>query len=200
MQRRQFIAAPLVLGLPELALASESVAQRLRATTGAGNGAVLMFRHALAPGTFDPPEFALGNCATQRNLNEQGREQSRQIGAWFATRQLQPKRVRSSPWCRCVDTARLAFGDNRDGSGLAWAALGSPRGSSEATNASSLKQLQAALKAVVQQGAGFEVWVSHNFVFNGWLGASARTGEALLLGLKPDGKPQVLDRFDTLAT
>lgn len=195
MQRRHLIAAPLCLGLP--ALASESVARKLRASTAAG--AVLMFRHALAPGTFDPPGFVLGDCATQRNLSEQGREQARQIGAWFAARRLWPTRVRSSPWCRCMDTARLAFGDDAGGSGLAWPALGSPRGAAESTNAEALSQLQAALAGVVMQRAGFEVWVSHNFVFNGWLGASVRTGEALLLGLQPDGAPQVLDRLDTLA-
>ena len=73
-------------------------------------GVVIAFRHALAPGTFDPPEFRLGDCSTQRNLNDEGRAQARRIGQWFSSRGLKPARVRSSPWCRCVDTAQLAFG------------------------------------------------------------------------------------------
>jgi phosphohistidine phosphatase SixA len=68
-------------------------------------GAVVAFRHALAPGTFDPPEFRLGDCGTQRNLSDEGRAQARRIGAWFRDRSLAPARVRSSPWCRCLDTA-----------------------------------------------------------------------------------------------
>ncbi|MFN9472110.1 histidine phosphatase family protein, partial [Acidovorax sp.] len=72
-------------------------------------GVVAAFRHALAPGTFDPPGFRLGDCSTQRNLSEEGREQARRTGAWFKERQLQPAKVLSSPWCRCIDSATLAF-------------------------------------------------------------------------------------------
>ncbi len=57
-----------------------------------------MFRHALAPGTFDPPGFRLGDCGTQRNLNDEGRPQARRIGEWFQARQLRPEKVLSSPW------------------------------------------------------------------------------------------------------
>lgn len=32
-----------------------------------------MLRHAIAPGTGDPPGFTLGDCATQRNLDDRGR-------------------------------------------------------------------------------------------------------------------------------
>lgn len=35
-------------------------------------GHVLMIRHAHAPGTGDPDYFQIGDCATQRNLNDQG--------------------------------------------------------------------------------------------------------------------------------
>jgi phosphohistidine phosphatase SixA len=86
-------------------------------------GVVVVFRHADAPGTFDPPGFSLNDCSTQRNLGPQGRDQARQIGQWFAERGLKPQTVRSSPWCRCQDTARLAFGTAE-----VWPALGSPVG------------------------------------------------------------------------
>lgn len=43
-------------------------------------GYVLMIRHAYAPGTGDPENFRIGKCATQRNLNDQGRAQAQEIG------------------------------------------------------------------------------------------------------------------------
>ena len=39
-------------------------------------GAVLLMRHATAPGTGDPPDLRLGDCTTQRNLSEEGRKQA----------------------------------------------------------------------------------------------------------------------------
>ena len=73
-------------------------------------GVVLAFRHARAPGTFDPPAFRLADCSTQRNLSDEGRAQALNIGQWFKARDLRPAKVLSSPWCRCIDTAILAFG------------------------------------------------------------------------------------------
>lgn len=73
-------------------------------------GCVVALRHALAPGTFDPPEFRIGDCSTQRNLNDVGREQSRRVAAAFQREKIVLDEVRSSAWCRCVDTAELAFG------------------------------------------------------------------------------------------
>ena len=155
-------------------------------------GLVLAMRHALAPGTFDPPQFKLGDCSTQRLLSEEGREQARRIGAWFNDRQLKPGRVRSSPWCRCLDTATLAFG-----SAQAWSALGSPRGASETTNARSLGELRQAIKAASGQNGRFEVWVTHMFVLTALTQQNTASGEALLLrnaGTAP-GQVEVLARF-----
>ncbi|MCH9675304.1 MAG: histidine phosphatase family protein [Gammaproteobacteria bacterium] len=72
-----------------------------------GNGHILMVRHALAPGNGDPPEFRLGECATQRNLDERGREQARAIGHWLRANGVFAARVYSSQWCRCRETAEL---------------------------------------------------------------------------------------------
>ena len=121
--RRAFVAAGLAWPLRAAAATDEEVAKLLRE-----GGALIAFRHALAPGTFDPPGFKPGVCSTQRNLSDEGRAQARRIGEWFGARGLKPARVRSSPWCRCLDTATLAFGRVEP-----WAALGSPRGATEAT-------------------------------------------------------------------
>ncbi len=70
-------------------------------------GRVLMIRHALAPGSGDPAGFTVGDCTTQRNLNEQGRSQARAIGTWLRDRGVTSARVYSSQWCRCLETAEL---------------------------------------------------------------------------------------------
>lgn len=69
-------------------------------------GAVGLLRHAHAPGVGDPAEFRLGECSTQRNLDEAGREQARQIGARLRAVGTQAQ-VFSSAWCRTQDTAVL---------------------------------------------------------------------------------------------
>ncbi len=66
-----------------------------------------MLRHARAPGTGDPPGFRLGDCRTQRNLDDSGRAQARGIGAWLRARGISRARVFSSQWCRCLETAAL---------------------------------------------------------------------------------------------
>lgn len=76
-------------------------------------GCVALMRHAQTePGVGDPPNFKLGECGTQRNLSEAGREQARRVGAAFTRERVKLDQVRSSAWCRCVDTAMLAFKEN----------------------------------------------------------------------------------------
>jgi hypothetical protein len=153
-------------------------------------GVVLALRHALAPGSYDPPGFQLGDCSTQRNLSEEGRAQARALGARLREAGLVPAAVRSSPWCRCLDTAQLAFGQAQ-----AWAALGSPVIGTERSNAESLAELRQALAAAARQPGRFEAWVTHMFVLSDLAGANTRSGEGLVLGLDERGAPQVLARL-----
>ena len=89
----------LALALP--VYADETVAwQALR-----DGRAVLMLRHALAPGTGDPPGFELDDCATQRDLNEQGRAQARAWNGLLQGHGIGQARVYTSQWCRCRHTA-----------------------------------------------------------------------------------------------
>lgn len=74
-------------------------------------GCVVLMRHAQTePGTGDPPNFTPGRCETQRNLSAEGRAQARRVGEAFQRQDIALASVRSSAWCRCTDTARLAFG------------------------------------------------------------------------------------------
>jgi broad specificity phosphatase PhoE len=69
--------------------------------------AIMLMRHADAPGAGDPAGFRLDDCATQRNLSEQGRADARQAGERLRTERIPVTRLLSSPWCRCIDTATL---------------------------------------------------------------------------------------------
>jgi phosphohistidine phosphatase SixA len=68
---------------------------------------VLLMRHTIAPGVGDPDNFRLGDCSTQRNLDEAGRRQAADIGALMRKNGIASARVYTSQWCRASDTAKL---------------------------------------------------------------------------------------------
>jgi len=70
-------------------------------------GAIAIMRHALALGTGDPASLTIGDCSTQRNLDERGRAQARTIGDGFRERGSTFDTVLSSQWCRTRETADL---------------------------------------------------------------------------------------------
>ena len=70
-------------------------------------GHILMIRHAYAPGSGDPANFKIGDCATQRNLDDRGRSQARAIGDWLRSKGIKDAKIYSSQWCRCLETATL---------------------------------------------------------------------------------------------
>ncbi len=194
MFRRSFIAAALTGQLTSWAVdgpdpaTSAATLKLLRE-----GGVVVAMRHALAPGTFDPPEFKLGNCATQRNLSDDGREQARRIGRWFQRNELKLARVRSSPWCRCIDTATLAFGNVEP-----WTALGSPVANAPGTNAQAQRDLAVAVNALTQQPGRIEAWVTHQFVLNDLVGVATGSGDGLLLRTDKSGKVELLGRLPNI--
>jgi phosphohistidine phosphatase SixA len=74
-------------------------------------GVVLVMRHAKTETTTDRVEV-IGDCTTQRNLSEEGREQARQIGRDVKALGVPVDEVLTSPMCRTTETADLAFGDS----------------------------------------------------------------------------------------
>ncbi len=122
LNRRQCLClAAAALGAPQVAAAAAGADPKAFFDALRQGGCVVLMRHALTePGIGDPPGFTLGRCATQRNLSEQGRQQARRVGEAFAREGIALAAVRSSAWCRCTDTARLAFGRYTE-----WAALNS---------------------------------------------------------------------------
>ena len=72
-------------------------------------GNLIFIRHAYAPGGGDPENFIISDCSTQRNLNEDGKNQSKRIGQFFIENDILIDKILSSEWCRCKDTAQIAF-------------------------------------------------------------------------------------------
>ena len=70
---------------------------------------LIFIRHAYAPGNGDPAGFNLNDCSTQRNLSEDGRKQAQRIGEFFNENKIKIDKVLSSEWCRCKETAKIAF-------------------------------------------------------------------------------------------
>lgn len=100
------LAFVALLSRPSPALADETLWSLLKK-----GGQVVLMRHAVTtPGVGDPPDFRLDDCSTQRNLTDDGRRDARRVGAAFRARGVVVEDVLSSPWCRCLETATLAFG------------------------------------------------------------------------------------------
>ena len=74
-------------------------------------GNLIFIRHAYAPGGGDPENFDINDCSTQRNLSDAGRIQSKEIGKFFDENIIPIDLVISSEWCRCKETAKIAFND-----------------------------------------------------------------------------------------
>ena len=94
-------------------IADQSVIKELQK-----GGKIVFIRHSLAPGNGDPDNIDLKKCDTQRNLNQEGIEQSKKIGKLFRENNIQIEKVLSSEWCRCKDTAKYAFQQYQTFSGL----------------------------------------------------------------------------------
>ena len=74
-------------------------------------GNLIFIRHAYAPGGGDPINFDINKCNTQRNLSDSGRKQASEIGSFFKKNNIQVDKVYSSEWCRCKETALIAFNE-----------------------------------------------------------------------------------------
>ncbi|MFA6155914.1 histidine phosphatase family protein [Mesorhizobium sp.] len=100
----RFVLALLLLAIPAAAQATDAGWALLR-----DGGHVVLLRHAMVTGTTDPANFNIDSCPTQVNLSARGKQQASKIGALFAARAAPIERLLSSRYCRCLETARIAF-------------------------------------------------------------------------------------------
>jgi broad specificity phosphatase PhoE len=165
-----------LVGLAGIAVSAHADEALWRAL--AGGGYVVMIRHAATePGVGDPAAFKLGDCATQRNLSAAGRADARRLGEEFRRRRIPVTRVLSSEWCRCRDTAQLAFGAYD-----AWPEINSFF--RERAGEPARTQAVRALAGTLMPGENI-VLVTHQVNISAVAGVGTATGEMVLL--KPTG-------------
>ena len=159
--------------------------QRLKA-----GGHVVVMRHAATtPGVGDPPGFRLGDCPTQRNLSPGGRADAQATGAAFNRHKVLVSRVLTSRWCRCVDTAELAFGRAEPAEMLdsIWQQDGAAR-----------ERKVAAVRsyAASYREPGNLVLVTHDVNVRALTGESVAQGEMVVARARADGSLEVLGTLD----
>jgi phosphohistidine phosphatase SixA len=141
-------------------------------------GYALVMRHATAPGSGDPVNFQLDNCATQRNLSAEGRAQAAKLGETLRAQRIPVGRALSSRWCRALETARLAFGDVQPEPML-----------DQFYQPSERDERTAAVRAIIaswpQNGSNL-VLVTHQPNVTALTNLSVEEGEIVVMGLAPD--------------
>jgi len=149
--------------------------------------AVLMMRHALAPGTGDPANFELGDCTTQRNLNDEGRAQARSWKPFLAQHGITEARVYSSQWCRCMDTAT----EMNMGQVTGWPPLNSFfRNRSKGPG-----QTKDTIDGVNAMGEGAPIiLVSHQVNTTALTGIYPASNEGVIIALPLSDSPEILAR------
>jgi phosphohistidine phosphatase SixA len=178
------LALAALLLLPAAARAEEHLWTLLE-----GGGQVVLIRHGLTtPGVGDPPGFRLEDCATQRNLIDEGRRESERVGAAFRARQIPVERVLTSPWCRCVETARLAGW----GGAEVWTPLSNLFGRPENRDAQ-VRQMRARVSE--RPGAGNLVLVTHGSTIAALTGINPDTAEMVVVTPRGSGRFAVAGRL-----
>lgn len=181
MKRFWFVV--LACALSASAWADEALWAKLKA-----GGNVVLIRHAsTVAGLGDPPGFKLGDCATQRNLSDAGRDEARRIGRQFKFRAINLAPIKSSQWCRCLETARLAFGVEPE----PWPLLNSLNAipDREIDLLAEVDVLAAKVKPPYNA-----VLVTHNFNIRALTGISPKEAEAIIVR-SAGGKLEVVGRI-----
>jgi phosphohistidine phosphatase SixA len=151
-------------------------------------GHVVLIRHTITtPGVGDPDGFRLEDCSTQRNLSDEGREHAKRIGQAFRDFKVPIEAVLSSPWCRCVEAAGLAFGKSE-----VWNALSNLFGRPE-NRQKQVDELSARIGAY--KGKGNLVLVTHGSTVLALTRVSPQTGEMVILAPKGEGRFAVAARL-----
>ena len=103
----KYLAIILMFGLSNFLTKAQAENYTIEEIINGIDANVIFMRHALAPGIGDPNNFKIGDCSTQRNLNETGIAQAVLIGKQLKEKSIQFNKIYSSQWCRCYQTATL---------------------------------------------------------------------------------------------
>ncbi|HEY9763007.1 MAG TPA: histidine phosphatase family protein [Trichocoleus sp.] len=181
-------AAPEAIATAESATESDLWSRLQQADT---HYYVLM-RHAIAPGTGDPPNFRLGDCSTQRNLSEAGKAQARRTGQAFRDKRVPVRQVLSSEWCRCLETAELL--------NLGTVERFSPLNSFFSDAAKGPQQTEQLRKFMLDQreAQGITVMVTHFVNISAIAGSGVGSGEMVVMQINDQNQLEVVGRLEEL--
>lgn len=162
----------------------------------ARGGYAILLRHTVTvPGVGDPPGFVLNDCATQRNLSADGRAQAERWRAAIREHKIPIGEVFSSEWCRCIDTAKIAFG-----SGSAppkkWSALNSffESAQNQSAQTATVKQRLPTLLQDAKKLGRNVVFVTHQVNITALTGVAPQSGEAVVIALDAQRNISVVGR------
>lgn len=145
-------------------------------------GLLIFFRHAKTPNYQGADDNDIDNCATQRNLSKEGREQAAAIGEAFRALEIPVGIVRASPLCRTMDTAWLAFGHFERDANMR---LHGTNPAQEPEEAKTWRNLRNIAKILPLPGTN-TVFISHGTIGEVFGGNYLDEGEAIII--EPDGK------------
>jgi phosphohistidine phosphatase SixA len=185
------ISKRVILGLSTLVgTLAPALADETAAWAALRQGAhVALMRHAEAPGgAGDPPGFRLDDCRTQRNLSARGRADAKAVGERLRTQGVAVTKLLSSPWCRCVDTARLL-------------SIGPVEIEPTFSNAFVLADRRPALTAGARtlvsawKGPGTLLVVTHGTNIQALTGVNPDSGEIVVVEPRPDANLRPVGRI-----
>ncbi|WP_018409819.1 histidine phosphatase family protein [Methyloversatilis thermotolerans] len=184
MDKRRFCLTFVTLPLLPAARAAQPALQSLR------GGGVLLLRHARTdPGIGDPPGFRIDDCATQRNLSAEGRQQAKRSGEALVEHGIRFDAVWSSAWCRCIDTARLMVPQQQ-------VVIRPELNSFFAGQGDRESQTRALRGLITSLPVGHRVLaVTHQVNILALCGEDLAMGEAVVLGGGQDGTTRVIGRL-----
>lgn len=150
--------------------------------------------------------ITLGNCRTQRNLTDAGREDARRLAAVLKQRGVAIDRVVAGETCRARETAQLAFGELSRKPVETWDRLNNLPSMPNSVGLQSLLPMYTAeirLFATGFSGPGNLVLVMHPYnaepLLKGTLGAGLTEGEFAILKLVSPGRYEVVGRIQRAA-
>jgi phosphohistidine phosphatase SixA len=165
---------------PALAQPSLDVVSRLRE-----GGYVLYLRHTATDfSQNDSRMTSFEDCATQRNLTDRGRDEARALGEHVKRLKIPIGEVLASPFCRTMETARLAFGKAT--------ATGDARGGPASDDAGRYAALKKLLSTRIPKGQNLVI-SSHGNPFHAVAGPPY-LAEGEMAVVQPEG-----ERFSVVA-
>ena len=146
-------------------------------------GLYILVRHGLDDQRGEAPQIVLSDCSTQANLIDATKRDLAQMAADIVALGIPIGRVLSSPYCRAMDTARIAFKKEPEVEEalLRGGYVPAPGQPTPPPFTERLERVRRILQTVVEPGGTNIVLVTHGDVIRGILGLDVAMGESVVV-------------------